>query len=68
MAMDISGKKLTKIHIEGPLGVRGRNSDNRLIEKKLGWRPVKPLKQGLEKTYRWIEELTTKKSSYGTAV
>ncbi|MEA3358434.1 MAG: NAD-dependent epimerase/dehydratase family protein [Thermodesulfobacteriota bacterium] len=68
MAMDISGKKLTKIHIEGPLGVRGRNSDNRLIEKKLGWRPVKPLKQGLEKTYRWIEELTTKKSSDGTAV
>ena len=39
MAMDIAGKKLTKKHIEGPLGVRGRNSDNRLIEKKLGWRP-----------------------------
>ena len=37
MAMEIAGKKLTKKHIEGPLGVRGRNSDNRLIEEKLGW-------------------------------
>lgn len=56
MAMEVVGKKLTKKHIEGPLGVRGRNSDNRLIEKKLGWRPIKPLKEGVEKTYRWIEE------------
>ena len=56
MAMEVAGKKLTKKHIEGPLGVRGRNSDNRLIEKKLGWRPIKPLKEGVEKTYRWIEE------------
>jgi nucleoside-diphosphate-sugar epimerase len=68
MAMDISGKKLTKIHIEGPLGVRGRNSDNRLIEKKLGWRPVKPLKKGLEKTYKWLEALTTKENQHGIAV
>jgi nucleoside-diphosphate-sugar epimerase len=56
MAMDIAGKKLTKKHIEGPLGVRGRNSDNRLIEKKLGWRPSQPLRTGMEKTYAWIEE------------
>jgi len=56
MAMEISGKKLTKKHIEGPLGVRGRNSDNRLIERKLGWRPSKPLKEGMEKTYAWIKE------------
>lgn len=55
MVMDIAGKKLTKKHIEGPLGVRGRNSDNRLIENKLGWRPMKPLQDGLAKTYRWIE-------------
>jgi len=54
MAMEIAGKKLTKKHIDGPLGVRGRNSDNRLIEKKLGWRPSRPLREGLEKTYRWI--------------
>jgi len=56
MAMEISGKKLTKKHIEGPLGVRGRNSDNRLIEEKLGWRPSRPLKEGMEKTYRWISK------------
>jgi len=56
MVMEISGKKLTKKHIKGPLGVRGRNSDNRLIEKKLGWRPTKPLKEGLERTYHWIEK------------
>jgi nucleoside-diphosphate-sugar epimerase len=56
MAAEIAGKKLTKRHIDGPLGVRGRNSDNRLIEKKLGWRPTSPLRAGMEKTYTWIEE------------
>jgi nucleoside-diphosphate-sugar epimerase len=54
MAMEIAGKKLAKKHIDGPLGVRGRNSDNRLIQEKLGWRPSRPLREGLEKTYRWI--------------
>jgi GDP-D-mannose 3', 5'-epimerase len=56
MAMDIAGKQLSKKHIEGPLGVRGRNSDNRLIQAKLGWRPTRPLKEGMEKTYQWIKE------------
>lgn len=56
MVMDIAGKKLTKRHINGPLGVRGRNSDNTLIKEKLGWRPTELLKEGLEKTYQWIEE------------
>lgn len=56
MVAEISGKKLTKKHIQGPLGVRGRNSDNRLIEEKLGWRARRPLKDGLKKTYQWIEE------------
>lgn len=55
MTMEIAGKKLSKKHITGPLGVRGRNSDNRLIEEKLGWRPNRTLREGLEKTYRWIE-------------
>lgn len=54
--MEIAGKNLSKNHIPGPLGVRGRNSDNNLIEKKLAWRPTKPLKDGIAKTYRWIEE------------
>ena len=56
MAMEIAGKKLRIDHIEGPLGVKGRNSDNELIYKKLGWKPSKPLKNGLEKTYKWIEQ------------
>jgi len=56
MVSEISGKGLTKKHIEGPLGVRGRNSDNRLIGDKLGWKPTEPLKNGLGKTYAWIAE------------
>lgn len=50
----IAGKKISKNHIAGPQGVRGRNSDNRLIQKQLGWSPSKPLQWGLEKTYNWI--------------
>jgi GDP-D-mannose 3',5'-epimerase len=52
---DIAGKKLEKVHIPGPLGVRGRNSDNRLIAQKLGWRPSQTLRRGLELTYSWVE-------------
>ena len=55
MVMDIASKKLTIKHIEGPLGVRGRNSDNKLIAEKLDWKPDKKLRDGLEITYRWIE-------------
>lgn len=56
MVMDIAQKKVQIRHISGPLGVRGRNSDNRVIEKKLGWKPTQPLRKGIEITYRWIEE------------
>lgn len=56
MAADIAGKKLSLKHIDGPLGVRGRNSDNNLIQDKLGWKPTQSLKTGMEKTYRWIED------------
>lgn len=56
MAMAIAGKKLTIKHIPGPLGVRGRNSDNRLIQEKLDWRPSRPLLEGMEKTYAWIDK------------
>ena len=55
-ACEIGGKNLTKKHIPGPLGVRGRNSDNKLIAEKLGWKPALPLKDGLTKTYNWINE------------
>jgi nucleoside-diphosphate-sugar epimerase len=54
MVAEIAGKQVTLKHIEGPQGVRGRNSDNTLIEKELGWRPSQPLREGIEKTYKWI--------------
>ena len=56
MVKDIAGKKLSVKHIPGPLGVRGRNSDNKLIYEKLHWRPSKSLREGMETTYAWIEE------------
>jgi nucleoside-diphosphate-sugar epimerase len=60
MVIGISGKKLAIENIPGPQGVRGRNSDNKLISEKLGWKPAQPLKVGMEKTYRWIEEQVEK--------
>ncbi len=60
MIMNIAGKKLSVKHISGPLGVRGRNSDNRLIKEKLGWKPTSPLADGLKETYRWIADMVEK--------
>jgi nucleoside-diphosphate-sugar epimerase len=60
MIMDIAGKELRMKHIEGPLGVRGRNSDNMLIYQKLGWKPTRPLREGMVKTYQWVEEQVKK--------
>ena len=54
MAMRIAGKQLRLRHIPGPLGVRGRNSDNRLIRKELGWAPTAPLEDGLRSTFEWV--------------
>lgn len=56
MVMDIAGKQLNIHHIDGPLGVRGRNSDNRLIRETLGWAPSDTLSNGLRKTYEWINK------------
>ncbi|MFN3573961.1 NAD-dependent epimerase/dehydratase family protein [Phenylobacterium sp.] len=53
--IDISGKSIELENIPGPTGVRGRNSDNRLIQEKLGWAPSQTLRAGLETTYEWIE-------------
>jgi nucleoside-diphosphate-sugar epimerase len=55
LVADIAGKTIYKQHVPGPLGVRGRNSDNRLIAERLGWAPSQTLRSGLEKTYAWIE-------------
>ncbi len=56
MIMRIAGKAIAIKPVPGPLGVRGRNSDNRLIAEELGWKPSCPLYEGLEKTYQWIQE------------
>ncbi|MCW5909375.1 MAG: NAD-dependent epimerase/dehydratase family protein [Chitinophagales bacterium] len=56
MIIAISGKNLSIKNIEGPTGVRGRNSDNRLIREKLNWEPNYPLQKGIEQTYRWIKQ------------
>lgn len=60
MVAEIAEKKITLKHIAGPLGVRGRNSDNTLIEEKLGWKPHFSLKQGMTLTYTWVNEQVQK--------
>jgi len=60
MTMRIAGKNLRIKHIKGPQGVRGRNSDNRLIFAKINWKPSQPLEAGLRKTYSWIVEQVEK--------
>ena len=55
-AIDISGKNITIKNIDGPTGVRGRNSDNKLIQEKLGWSPNYPLYNGLTETFNWINK------------
>lgn len=56
MLADISGKRFAVKHVPGPEGVRGRNSDNSLIEAKLGWKPSRTLREGLERLYPWVEQ------------
>ena len=55
MIIDISGKQLFVQNIEGPVGVMGRNSDNKLIRQKLGWEPTQSLRDGITKTFNWIK-------------
>ncbi|MEO1016522.1 MAG: NAD-dependent epimerase/dehydratase family protein [Pseudomonadota bacterium] len=61
MVISLSGKNLTIENVPGPVGVRGRNSDNRLIFEKLGWRPEQPLVTGMQKTYKWINDQVTRR-------
>lgn len=56
MVAEIAEKIITIEHIPGPLGVRGRNSDNHLIHERLEWMPSARLRDGLAKTYAWVEE------------
>ena len=62
MIIEISGKDLSIKNIAGPEGVRGRNSDNRLIREKLGWDYQQSLKTGLEITYSWINRQVEEKN------
>jgi nucleoside-diphosphate-sugar epimerase len=52
----IAGYPVEKLHVPGPQGVRGRNSDNTRLREVLGWEPRIPLEEGLQQTYSWIEE------------
>ena len=63
LAAQVGGKTIKKNHIPGPLGVRGRNSDNRLIKEKLDWAPSQKLIVGIEKTYQWIESQLARNSA-----
>jgi nucleoside-diphosphate-sugar epimerase len=63
MVMAVADKKVSIRSIPGPLGVRGRNSDNRLIKEKLNWAPTEPLAKGLAKAYPWIlKQVKTRQS------
>lgn len=64
IVMGIAGKKLKIKHIDGPLGVKGRTSDNKLIEKELKWKPTATLASGLKKTYSWINEQVEESRKY----
>jgi nucleoside-diphosphate-sugar epimerase len=55
MIAAIAGVEIRKKHVPGPMGVRGRNSDNTLLRKVLGWEPAISLEDGLARTYQWIE-------------
>lgn len=61
LVISISGKQLSLNNIPGPMGVRGRNSDNRLIKEKLKWAPSSMLAVGMEQTYKWVEAQVQKK-------
>jgi nucleoside-diphosphate-sugar epimerase len=63
LVADIAGKQISVQHVSGPLGVRGRNSDNHLIRDKLGWAPSMSLREGMKRTYDWIASEVVKTAS-----
>jgi GDP-D-mannose 3',5'-epimerase len=56
MIAEIAGVSIVKVHVDGPQGVRGRNSDNARVREVLDWEPEVSLEEGLALTYRWVEE------------
>lgn len=67
MVIDISDKDLSIKNIPGPVGVRGRNSDNKLYAEKIGWEPTQSLREGIIKTYSWIKSQIASQYSMSTA-
>ena len=73
MIQTFEGKDHAIQHVPGPMGVRGRNSDNDLIQDVLGWQPSISLRTGLQATYNWIknqidQERDVQQDSYKTSV
>jgi nucleoside-diphosphate-sugar epimerase len=69
MVEEIAGIKLKRTYdLSAPKGVAGRNSDNTLIQKLLGWEPSTPLRAGLEKTYAWIYDQYMARERHARAV
>jgi nucleoside-diphosphate-sugar epimerase len=64
MVIDISKKNLTVNNIPGPVGVRGRNSDNKLYHKMMNWQPTQSLQIGIQKTYEWISTQVNKSNKH----
>jgi nucleoside-diphosphate-sugar epimerase len=56
MVSEVAGASIVKVHVDGPQGVRGRNSDNTRLREVLGWSPQITLEDGLARTYGWIEQ------------
>jgi nucleoside-diphosphate-sugar epimerase len=68
LVSEAAGVRVTKKHVSGPMGVRGRNSDNTRLREVLGWEPQVSLEQGLKDTYDWIEQQVKAKITNGVAV
>ena len=66
IAMSFEGKDLPIKHIPGPMGVRGRNSDNTMIKDRLGWAPSIPIRTGLKTTCAWIKSQIEAEGAAGT--
>jgi len=61
MVASAAGTEIEKKHVDGPMGVRGRNSNNDKLREVLGWEPQISLEAGLTTTYKWIEKQVRKK-------
>ena len=60
IASKVANKSIKIHHIDGPLGVRGRNSENSYIQQEIGWSPNYSLAKGIANTYKWIESQLNK--------